>query len=204
MKTTEGDILKKSFRLFLEKNYEKVTVQELEKATGISRGGIFHYMGNKKGLFSKVVNKYIFEVTDIYDRLLKSIDSQKVTLRDFIDAYISEIDKSQSFLLAESGKHLAEGTKDYYRFLLQADAYYPNFKEIMNKRDMKTFLLWKTVINRAIESGEIKKDTDPSKLVHLFRYTYFGMIYGTVFIDEAIYVKKMIQDFNFIYSLVKN
>jgi AcrR family transcriptional regulator len=203
MKTTEGDILRKAFRLFLEKNYEKVTVQELERVTGISRGGIFHYMGNKKGLFNKVVNKYIFEVTDIYDRLLGSIDVEKVTLRDFIDVYISEIDKSQSFLLAESGRQFSESTRDYYRFLLQADAYYPNFKEIMNKRDLNVFHLWKAIIERAIELGEIKNGIDPPQLVHLFRYTYFGMLYGTVFVDDAVYVEKMVEYFNFIYSLVK-
>lgn len=43
MKTNKAEIYKNAFRLFLQDNYEKVTVVKLEKAIGLSCWGIYHH-----------------------------------------------------------------------------------------------------------------------------------------------------------------
>ncbi|MCD8165790.1 MAG: TetR/AcrR family transcriptional regulator, partial [Bacteroides sp.] len=78
--------MKNAYRLFCELNYEKVTVPELEQATGISRGGIFHHTGNKQKLFIQVVDKYILGVHDPDTLFPLSTES---TLIDFIHQYIT-------------------------------------------------------------------------------------------------------------------
>ena len=45
-------ILKEAFKLFLQKNVEKVTVPELERVTKLQRGAIFFTLKIKK-LYSK-------------------------------------------------------------------------------------------------------------------------------------------------------
>ena len=42
-KNSRDLILKEAFKLFLQKNVEKVTVPDLEKATGVQRGAIFYH-----------------------------------------------------------------------------------------------------------------------------------------------------------------
>lgn len=203
MKTTKDVILREAFRLFMEKNYEKVTVSELEKATGVSRGGIFHYMGNKEGLFRKVVDKYIFEVTNIYDRI-SYLDINATRFEDLIGIYLAEVDKNFLYLVAESGLILTDCIKSYYKFMLQAEKYYPNFNYLMNKYDANIFYLWKNILDSSKKSGEIRMDVDSVQVIELFRYTYFGVTYGTTFMEDIIDVQKMTKDFNFIYSLIKN
>ena len=44
-------ILDGARRAFAEHGYEGATVARLEEATGLSRGAIFHYFGNKQDLF---------------------------------------------------------------------------------------------------------------------------------------------------------
>lgn len=202
MKTTEGEILRKAFCLFLEKNYERVTVAELEKATGISRGGIFHYMGNKEGLFYKVVDKYVFEIVNIYQKLAY-VDVNNIRLDAFKDLYISELASGFSYITTETGLDPITCSSNYLKFLFQAGKYYPGFKERMSFMDKNLVTLWKDVVDMARKKGEIKKDLDSLQIVYLFRYIYFGITYGTYFVKEGNDIKKLARDYNFIYSLIK-
>ena len=63
MKTNKAEIYKNAFRLFLQDNYEKVTVVKLEKAIGLSCRGIYHHTKDKLGLFKAVVDTYILNRT---------------------------------------------------------------------------------------------------------------------------------------------
>lgn len=51
-------ILKEAFKLFLQKNVEKVTVPDLEKATGIQRGAIFYHFKDKETLFIEAIEHF--------------------------------------------------------------------------------------------------------------------------------------------------
>lgn len=60
-KNSRNLILKETFKLFLQKNVEKVTVPDLEKATGIQRGTIFYHFKDKEALFIEVIDRYFFQ-----------------------------------------------------------------------------------------------------------------------------------------------
>lgn len=44
-------ILKEAFKLFLQKNVEKVTVPELERVTKLQRGAIFYHFKDKEAIY---------------------------------------------------------------------------------------------------------------------------------------------------------
>ena len=53
-------ILKEAFKLFLQRNVEKVTVPELERVTKLQRGAIFYHYKDKETIFKEVIAKYFF------------------------------------------------------------------------------------------------------------------------------------------------
>lgn len=53
-------ILKEAFKLFLQKNVEKVTVPELERVTKLQRGAIFYHFKDKEAIFKDAVKQYFF------------------------------------------------------------------------------------------------------------------------------------------------
>lgn len=53
-------ILKEAFKLFLQRNVEKVTVPELERVTKLQRGVIFYHFKDKETIFKEVIAKYFF------------------------------------------------------------------------------------------------------------------------------------------------
>lgn len=65
-KNSRNLILKEAFKLFLQKNVEKVIVPDLEKATGIQRGTIFYHFKDKEALFIEVIDRYFFSVLNIF------------------------------------------------------------------------------------------------------------------------------------------
>lgn len=46
-KNAKERILKAAFELFSEKPYDEVTVDEVAKQAGVSKGGLFHYFPSK-------------------------------------------------------------------------------------------------------------------------------------------------------------
>lgn len=59
-------ILKEAFKLFLQKNVEKVTVPELERVTKLQRGAIFYHFKNKEAIFKEVIEIYFFSPINIF------------------------------------------------------------------------------------------------------------------------------------------
>ena len=58
-------ILKEAFKLFLQKNVEKVTVPELERVTKLQRGAIFYHFKDKEAIFKDAVKQYFFSPLNI-------------------------------------------------------------------------------------------------------------------------------------------
>ena len=126
MKTNKAEIYKNAFRLFLQDNYEKVTVVKLEKAIGLSCRGIYHHTKDKLGLFKAVVDTYIFEPHKVEN---KFVFAEDISLRDFLQTYIEGVERTMDYLSNELGVDRKECAKCYFQFLFQAYKYYPNFVE---------------------------------------------------------------------------
>lgn len=151
MKTNKAEIYKNAFRLFLQDNYEKVTVVKLEKAIGLSCRGIYHHTKDKLGLFKAVVDTYIFEPHKVENKFVYAED---ISLRDFLQTYIEGVERTMDYLSNELGVDRKECAKCYFQFLFQAYKYYPNFVKKMDAIFEKDQQMWRKIIDKAIASGK--------------------------------------------------
>ena len=169
MKETEDKILFGAFKLFLTKNFEKVTIADLEKALGLSRGAIFYYMKNKEELFIKVIDRYILSPHNIETKFATFKDS---SLIDFIDFYIEGINRTMKSLGACGVENMC---RCYFNLIFQAIQYYPDFGTHIAKVFDSELELWKRVISNALKSGEIRPEYDLDYVAMHFRYIYSGL-----------------------------
>ena len=72
-------ILKEAFKLFLQKNVEKVTVPELERVTKLQRGAIFYHFKDKEAIFKDAVKQYFFSPLNIFYPLNPQLHSRSAT-----------------------------------------------------------------------------------------------------------------------------
>lgn len=198
MKTNKAEIYKNAFRLFLQDNYEKVTVVKLEKVIGLSCRGIYHHTKDKLGLFKAVVDTYILEPHKVENKFVLAED---ISLRDFLQAYIEGVERTMGYLSNELGVDSRVFAKYYFQFMFQAHKYYPGFTEKMDAVFEKDYQMWREVIERAKTSGEIRKDIATEEIVDMFRMAYMGMSYALAF-TTGLDTVRLKRQFEAVYRLL--
>ncbi len=64
------ELIKIAFDLFLKKGYEETTISDILKASGISKGGMYHYFDKKEDILDAVLN-YIIDIDEKrYDHII--------------------------------------------------------------------------------------------------------------------------------------
>ena len=58
-----------AFKLFLMKQFDAVSISDIEKESGMTRGAITYYGGDKKGLFYDVVKQFIVDTQNIENKM---------------------------------------------------------------------------------------------------------------------------------------
>ena len=78
-------LYKAAFRLFLTRQYDSVSISDIEKEANMTRGAITYYAGSKLNLFHEVVKHYLVDKQDLKHKITSpSFES----LLDFINKYV--------------------------------------------------------------------------------------------------------------------
>ena len=168
--TTKDRIIEEAFKLFLNNNFEKVSISDLEEAVGKTRGAIFYFFKNKEEIFNEVIETYIIKTQTPE---VKFDNSEDLTLEQFIYHYIRGINRTMSKMLSLSVVNIY---KQYFALYLQASRIYPNFSEIMTRHAVAELGLWERTISRAVENKEIRK-VNPRHYAVLFRSCFLGLAF---------------------------
>ena len=161
MKDTKEVILKTAYTLFLYDNYEAVTINSIIKATGLTKGALYHHYSSKEELFKAVVDKYMIENrTDISVEFL--------TLKEFIQ-YMIDLNKAKlTRLIVENPNPHHDIPLHYLTITLAALHYYPDFinKGVEFYRDQVN--RWENSLKKAVDDGEIRDDINIEASAALF------------------------------------
>lgn len=136
-KNSRDLILKEAFKLFLQKNVEKVTVPDLEKATGVQRGAIFYHFKDKQALFVEVIERYFFSKLNIFYPLNPEYSFS-------INEYIQKKNDHLSYIIDWFQKEnlCINPYISFFHLTSQACIYYPTFIDKMSNLLEKDKLCW--------------------------------------------------------------
>ena len=195
-KTTKDFIIDASFKLFLEKSYDKVTVPDIEAATGLTRGSIFYHVRNKEDLFVKVVDKYVVDT----QRVKRRMQIQKeTTLEEFLQKYIKGVKSTMDFMCSLSIKNIY---KSYFFLVMQATLYYPHFEDKAKDLVDTENKAWEKIIKQAIQNGEIKDNTNIEDTVIRFRCGFLGLAFMKS-LTEGMTIDELVKYYTNIYISLK-
>ncbi len=68
---TKDRILKTAVKLFIERGFVEVSVNDLIKEVGIAKGGFYHHFKSKDELIGEIIEKFIIPC---FDDIIKSVD----------------------------------------------------------------------------------------------------------------------------------
>ena len=195
-------MIDKAFKVFLRMNYEKASISTLAKACGVVKTGVVYYFPHKLELFMAVADKYAIQMQTPANKFAEPAG----TLAEFIDQYVAGVERAMSRIIKQ-----VECCADdngccpnfyYFHFLSQVRMYYPGAREKMESTFQKEHELWRAVIQKAKDSGEIKGDTDVRRTAGLFRQVFLGMSYEQSFLN-GLDVRELKDKFHYLYSMLK-
>jgi AcrR family transcriptional regulator len=163
MKDTKEIILKTAYNMFLYNNYEAVTINSILHATGLTKGGIYHYYVSKEELFKAVVDKYMLE-----SRADSEIEYQ--SLKDLIENTIIMLRGKMTNLAKENPNFHNEIPINYLSLLVAAYRYYPGYAEIGNTFFKSQKEKWRKTIEKAIKEKEIRNNIDVEAEISIFMH----------------------------------
>lgn len=193
--TTKERIIEEAFKLFLNHNFEKVSISDLEKAVGKTRGAIFYFFKNKEELFNEVITTYIIKMQNPSEKF-KADDN--VSLEQFIYLYINGVNTTMSKMLSLSVVNIYKG---YFSLYMQASRIYPDFAETMTRYSLEELNLWENVISRAIQNKEIKA-VDTRHYATLFRSCFLGLAFDKS-LSYGLNTEELMAIYQNIYNQIK-
>ena len=79
----------------------------------------------------------------------------------------------------------------------------PNFKEQTTQWYEEELQIWKSVIENAISTGEIRSQIDPISISYLYEDCYLGRAFDGVFTPKGYDINRLKQTYDYIYSFLK-
>ena len=174
--TSRQKILTEAFRLFATMPYDRVSFGVMEKAIGISRGSMVYYFKNKEGLFREILHTFVYRTSSV-----KTKREQKQM----------------------SSLGIANVNEALMRIESSALTYIPKFKEQTAQWYEEERLIWKSVIENAIATGEIRNGLDPAAISYFYEDCYIGRAFHGVFSENGYDIDRLKQTYDQLYALLK-
>ena len=188
MKETKDIILKTAYSMFLNNNYEAVTINSIIKAAGITKGGIYHYYASKEELFKAVVDKFLIE-----SKVSSYVEYS--SLKEFIENTVNK-SKEQIHKKAKSFDFNQNLPAQHISLFMAAFKYYPGFAKMGNKFYQEEVKRWTDVVELALKNGEIRNNVDAELMAMNFMVIGTNIVTNTLLggsIDYAVdmYAKQL-------------
>lgn len=160
-----------SLKLFLQKNFKEVTMKEIVKETGLSKGAFYHYFESKEQLF--------YEIIDFFFAAILEFDFSQLpgdSLYRFYHANAEQLNTLRfQFLDNEENDGEDFITLNFFALLFDAFKLFPEFRSQMEAYHQKERNAWAEVIKSARASGEIQSPLTDEQIAQIFLFTSDGL-----------------------------
>ncbi len=165
-----------AFKLFLMKQFDAVSISDIEKESGMTRGAITYYGGDKKGLFYDVVKQFIVDTQNIENKMS---NTEPESLKDFIDSYVHGCQNTMN-RFDYIDKSVQNASSAYMSLIFQICRFFPDLHDMYLENRNKEMALWIRVLQHSIESREIIENIN----IIAVAKNFMNIFYGQSFLDS--------------------
>ncbi len=165
-----------AFKLFLMKQFDAVSISDIEKESGMTRGAITYYGGDKKGLFYDVVKQFIVDTQNIENKMS---NTEPESLKDFIESYVHGCQNTMN-RFDYIDKSVQNASSAYMSLILQICRFFPDLHDMYLENRNKEMALWIRVLQHSIETHEIIESIN----VIAVAKNFMNIFYGQSFLDS--------------------
>ena len=205
MNETKERILAIALYYFIKKPYAEVTMNEILKASDMSKGGFYHHFESKEALYHEVVDHFILR-TFIQEYGHFMSNPYDLPLREFIPAYIDS-----------TLKHLVELTDtgfgkfklkmeevNLYMLMFDMMKHYKGYEKVIEEHHESEVNMFRILIDKAKEKGEIKQELDSLSLAGTIHTLMHGIGVLVLFDEKMENLEAQIKShFDNFYRLIE-
>lgn len=195
-KSRKESILDGCFKLFLQKRGGNITVVDLEKSLGVTRGKIFYYYKDMDEITRLTIEHYFQKVVDYFGFFY---NEEKTTLWNFLFDYVENWKRFDQSIAEVTG----DSASSVINFFLHASASYPDFETKIKSLFEKELKCWEMILSKAIESGEIKASVDVPVAATKFHCLHMGVVVQSYFVPYSFKANTLQMLFISLYEDLK-
>jgi TetR/AcrR family transcriptional regulator, transcriptional repressor for nem operon len=194
MTDTREYIIEQAYRLFLMKSYEAVSISDISKAIGFTKGALYHHFKNKEDLFKAVIDKFL-------KSLILGDLNPDISLTEFIGELTAHARHVVESIHETPGQFIPV---NYLSLIIDAFRHYPGYDEENLQWFTKETARIKTVLDNAVISGEIREDVNTQHLAPAFFSISLGIATNLIQYDSpGPIVEAYRQQLDEFYHLLK-
>lgn len=183
MNETKKHIVLIASKLFLQKSFKEVTLNEIVKETGLSKGAFYHYFESKEQLFMEVLDYFLKQVTS------RNYEGySKESFYQFYHDYINETIYLTRSYLENFNDGLSEVsiTMNYFTLIFDALKLFPEFRDNVIGGFNQEMEYWTKAVERARNNGEISSSMTDKEIGEVFMYLSDGVGMHMIMRGETI------------------
>ncbi|MGQ1948444.1 TetR/AcrR family transcriptional regulator [Geofilum sp. OHC36d9] len=192
-KNTKELIIEKASELFLTKNYEAVSINEISKVCGLTKGALYHHFVNKEDLFNDVINKFISDA-----KIEIGANSQNV--KQFIKTSLKSTNDLLTKLMGAGHESIPVNIAS---LAVEAKRHSPHFTNQMLDYLNQSVNQWKQALTKSIEEKNIRADIDVDTFATLFFQIELSIFSNIILFDNfKKAVKQMQVQYQELYKVI--
>lgn len=174
MNDTRDYIIDQAYKLFLNKSYDGVSISDISKSIGFTKGALYHHFVNKEDLFKAVIDKYL-KIISLHEI------NMDITLEDYIKEIVDYVSQMVNTTCIDDQPF---EPISYLTLLIDALRHYPGFAEQHEDFFNKEIGNLAVALDRAVKTGEIRNDIDVS-LTALNLFSLCTGVAGNLFRSDS-------------------
>jgi len=205
MNDTKERLLSIALYCFIKKPYTEVTMNEILKTSGLSKGGFYHHFESKEILYHEVIDHFVLG-TFLTEYGHFTTNPYNLSFNEFVPVYIKStlehlIELADSKLI-EFKLKIEE--VNLYMVMFDMMKHYKGFDKVLERLHESEIIMFKTLIDKAKENGEIKKEIDTLSLANHVHTLMHGICVLAMFDEGMENIESKIKEhFNNLYQLIK-
>ena len=172
-----------ALHFFAEHDFERSSLNDIARALGITKGAIYHYFKGKDDLFESAMNRLLDEMEQWLIHALPRDIPFKILLENFFTMDEALADLAEKSQLG----HAITEYKNIMYLVLAALKKFPNLQTKIDNVYSGFRRVLVSVMNTAIEKGEIREDTDTEAVAFEITAFYEGALLLGAFSERKDY-----------------
>jgi TetR/AcrR family transcriptional repressor of nem operon len=194
MSKTREYIIDQAYSLFLSRSYEAVSISDISKAIGFTKGALYHHFTNKEELFKAVIDKYLL-ISEL------DVSNSNVTLEMLIEEIIKKARDTMNCIFGQNPTFIPI---NFLALFIDAYRHYPGFSSDKLNYSTNEVNKIKSVLDYAIERGEIRSDINSSLMATNFFALKISLTHNLLHNNSPeLAIELLRNQLNELYKIIK-